>query len=45
MNWRGIRIGPGAYFSYTDPMFGEKVYRMSEFKPEDGKITLSGVEV
>ena len=46
LRWKAIQIGPGQYFTYVDPMYGSKIFRVTEFRPNrtSGYIDISGVE-
>lgn len=46
IRWKGIQIGPGDYFTYNDPMFGSRIYRVTSFNPDrsSGFISISGIE-
>ena len=46
LRWKAIQMGPGQYFTYVDPMFGSKIFRVTEFRPNrsSGYIDVSGIE-
>lgn len=46
VRWKGIQLGPGDYFTYVDPIFGSKLFRITTFKPNrnSGVINISGEE-
>lgn len=46
VRWKAIQVGPGDYFTYNDPIFGNKIFRITSFKPDrsSGIISISGIE-
>jgi hypothetical protein len=45
LKWRAMQLAPGGYFSWSDPMMGNKTYRVTRFHPDhaSGRILVEGI--